>query len=58
MKCGMKHKAENLILKFLEILKNKYQIINPFECFKKLLYLNLIHSVMLKLVGYKKNNRY
>jgi ribosomal protein S7 len=53
MKCGMKNKAENLILKFLETLKTKYQIINPFERFKKVLYLNLIPPVMPKLVGYK-----
>jgi ribosomal protein S7 len=53
MKCGMKYKAENLILKFLEILKSKYQIINPFERFKKLIYLNLVPPIMTKLVGFK-----
>jgi ribosomal protein S7 len=53
MKHGLKGIAMQIILKFFEILKQAFHILNPIEMLRKFLFVNLVPVIKPKTVGFK-----
>lgn len=53
MKAGRKTKSDNILVEFLKRLQTKYNIKNPFDNLKLLLYKNLIPAIRTRQVGRK-----